>query len=151
MKNCNTCNIKYGNDRIYCEKCGNKLTFAEPDSKIEENNVHVSVKPKKSKQKIVLITLCIIEAIALAIAGVLCVYFQNEWDYQLGRESDMWEDYWELKEKYDFYYEYSAIIDQADDEYYHRYDCPNCEFDYFMIFTSDNAESRGYAPCPICW
>lgn len=180
MKKCNNCNIEYEDNKMYCEKCGNKLIFFETGSDIEEDNGQAGT--KKDKRKIVLTLLCLLEAVSLVISIMLCIYFENECDYQSSRkiaymydydelkeecstlkeecnalkeERDaLKEDYNELEDDYNFYYEYATMIDvtnNSDDGYYHRRDCKNCEFDNFYIYNIDYAKSKGYKPCPECW
>lgn len=152
MKKCNNCNMEYEDNEMYCEKCGNKLTFFEADSNKEENNE--KAKHRKDKMKIALTLLCIIETIALVISVSLCIYFEDDRDYQSYQKFLCMRDYDNLKEDYDFYYDNSAmidVIDGLDDGYYHKFDCKNCEFEYFLIFNTAYAEQEGYLPCPECW
>ncbi len=159
MKKCNNCQIEYGEDIMYCEQCGSKLTFSEISSNKEENSGQDV--PKKPKSRIGLILLCIFEAVLLVIAIIICIYFANESDYQSREKnsyrydySELKEDYDSLKYEYDFYYDNAAIVDRTndvDDGYYHKRDCEKCKFDRFRIYNINAAEVEGYDPCPECW
>lgn len=58
--------------------------------------------------------------------------------------------YYDLLDKYDFYYKYAACVDEKSN-YYHKYDCSNFDSSSFWIYNEPTAQNYGYKPCPKCW
>ena len=44
-----------------------------------------------------------------------------------------------------------AVMNYADNRYYHRMRCDTMEGEDFFILNTEAAESEGYEPCPTCW
>lgn len=50
-----------------------------------------------------------------------------------------------------FFYNYAVVVSESDQSHYHRYGCSDIDFDYFWIYNTEAAESRGLSPCPECF
>lgn len=45
---------------------------------------------------------------------------------------------------------YARVISNDGTRFYHRYGCPYCSTDEFVIYSIGNAQKDGYSPCPTC-
>lgn len=45
---------------------------------------------------------------------------------------------------------YARVISNDGTRFYHRYGCPHCSTNEFVIYSIGNAQKDGYSPCPTC-
>ena len=91
---------------------------------------HIDRKDKRYKATIVVISLL------LALSCCLNIY-------QFGRNENS-------NEKLEFYDECIVFVEDDGTDLYHIYECDRFKGDYFWAYNIEQAEYRGYKPCPIC-
>ena len=152
MKKCNNCQIEYGEDIMYCEQCGSKLTFSEVSSN-KEGNSGQDV-PKKPKSRIGLILLCIFEAVLLVIAIIVCINLAIDRDYQQEQKINYSIKYNDIKDEY---HKHAVIVIARKtstgyknyDGYYHKFGCKEISDNRFWIYNTETAKNNyHYNPCP---
>lgn len=50
-----------------------------------------------------------------------------------------------------FFYNYAVVVSESDQSHYHRYGCSDIDLDYFWIYNTEAADSRGLSPCSECF
>lgn len=49
------------------------------------------------------------------------------------------------------YYLRNAVIASGNGQFYHKFGCPDAEFEKYFIYNTDLAASYDYEPCPVCY
>ncbi len=143
--NCPHCDQEIPNKSEFCIFCGEKIA--------------------QKKRPKAIITLSILLAISLALAGGELIYILikgqqtsqliNNYEHNMAirknRINELEDEIAQLEDKAHFYDTLVAIIPSDGSGLYHKYGCEYLDLSKFKGFDyTGEAEYKGYSPCPYC-
>lgn len=142
--NCPHCDQEIPNKSEFCIFCGEKI-----------------VQKKRPKA---IITLSILLAISLAMAGGELIYilvkgqqtleiidgYKQTVSAKTTQITNLKKQVDDLERKAYFLDSHIAIVPDDGTRLYHKYGCSNWDASSFWAYNTEAAEGRGYSPCPYC-
>lgn len=96
----------------------------------------------------------LINAVLFFIAAALALYLGVSSADKITleeAEAKVEAEYSSVVECATFFYNQAVIVGSSDRSHYHRYGCPEADFNYFRICNTEQAKGEGLSPCPECF
>lgn len=174
MKICKQCNKTFSDDNVFCDICGEKLSFEKNSASMGEN-----VKGNGRKKAIGMIAVLSVLLLVSVIANIVMYNVNHDinsrfdnileknaellgknekYQKQIEENAEMIEENVKYQKQIEnsqkvisFYQEHIGLIaSDYDGVYYHKYGCEDFKGNFYA-YNIELAKDKGYTACPKCF